>query len=324
MTETNIDALIAAADLSDRQDRNELADAMRDADTHSLSIKLLDSELPLTAVGSNIRPTLIAGGVESNGPDALWVNCSWAGKPLGGAWILNEDDANERNNCEGLHPHHPSYHNAGDAYPYEGVEMTGGTSTDSEYFLAEFGLDLDDEEAELLTEKVRRQSRLACQEVADEYAESLVQADIDEIEAEFDDASGRWVGLDWTHLHGDAQIDIDGMDADELRAAADAIDEGEESDHPYVLKYIKGDDDYYESALVEELRSAAQHIDSVAESAEEAEQAARGAWEAAEQRDWATAVRRAEEACEIEGRYGDCPTWGRLQRLIEDAAERHG
>lgn len=140
----------------------------------------------------------------------------------------------------------------------------------------------------------------------------------------YKEASGSWTGLDWTATHGVYEIDIDGLDADELREAAEAADSQEDHDCSYCDRYwsrhaVRADgpasgQEAWEN-LAEELRSAADYIDAVTSSAEEAEQLAEEAVEAFERGDLVAAYQAAKAAVSCESEYGDSPTW----RVLRDS-----
>ena len=142
----------------------------------------------------------------------------------------------------------------------------------------------------------------------------------DPIETTYEDCQGGWAGVDWTCPHGPWEVDLDGKDADELRAIADRVAAGEETeeDRQHLPERVWSGD---RADIVDWLRDAADYLDDVAASATSAEEAGEEAIEAVRQGDLDAALEHAERACRIERQYGDCPVWGTLRSAIEQAIE---
>ena len=115
--------------------------------TKTLNEILTASGLPIeTLDDGTVLPDLSGDEPDTNSDATLadivagngdgWSNCDWGGKTLGGCWI-------ERDSLT----------------PYRGWEMTGGIYPDADYFRREFGLALEDDQANDLRQRVERASR---------------------------------------------------------------------------------------------------------------------------------------------------------------------
>lgn len=148
----------------------------------------------------------------------------------------------------------------------------------------------------------------------------------DPIEAAYRDSQGRWAGVDWTTDYGPWGWDLDGYSAQDLetlakefKATGEIPFEWGPSDNLGTL--IDTEDETLRQIVLEELRDAADYLDSVASDAAAAEEAGAEAIAAVRKGDLDTALQHAEYACGIEGQYGDCPVWRGLRSAIEQAIE---
>lgn len=148
------------------------------------------------------------------------------------------------------------------------------------------------------------------------------QAEI--IREAYEQAQGEWTGLDWNTPHGIFEIDIEGMDAAELRTAAN---DPSNSNHRYVEIFWRrwhtvGDDERCSDpagTLEKEMVSAADYIEAVEAASTAAEETGEKAMQAVDAGDLSAALRHAEAACSAENDYGDDPTWSDFREAIEEA-----
>lgn len=150
---------------------------------------------------------------------------------------------------------------------------------------------------------------------------AAIESAKDAVEKAFEDADGEWTGLDWTSSHGVFQIDIDGMDADDLRSAAKELRKDGETDHLYYKSFVRdsvaNDLPVNKERCADEMESAATFISDVETSAAQAQEWAEEAIKEFCKGNYKAALKAAEYACSLESEYGDCPTWRQLRDAIE-------
>ena len=149
----------------------------------SLAAKLRAAGLPVRDDG---KPCLHAYERYSLAEGGGWINCRWGDHNNGGCWVYGERGAYEENCRRGFNlsatPYRPKAVYPGDVEPYTGWEMTGGDYPDREYFAREFGLDLNEEEVELLLEQIQRESARVCAALLKTQQDSLCKDDVDKWE----------------------------------------------------------------------------------------------------------------------------------------------
>ena len=145
----------------------------------------------------------------------------------------------------------------------------------------------------------------------------------EEIKQLYDEAINSWTRVDWTTDWGMTQLDLDGCEPDELRGAAEALEQlgGELSaanipagtPHPRTAEW---DPQQY----IEDLLSAADYVEWVMDDASMAGLLATRAVDSVRAGYLGNALANINEACEIESRYGASPTWGPVRDAIRSAA----
>lgn len=326
MTISYLNTLLSQVDLDSATDRGMASDACEDAGW-LLPAKLLRSPLPvrITEAG-RVRPLLHVTDAGSNDRDVpvQWVNCAWGpGTPgIGGCWVLSAGDARRENDRNGW-SRTPYEVSAGEVTAYEGSDMTGGAFPDAEYYAGVYGLDLDDEEAEKLTEWLQDESARVCQREADEI---LAKARLAPVREAYREASGSWEGCNWTQpfCYSYEILDDDGDCVSRVEGGFDAEyvdpDVAPEDCARHALDGDVSDDDLYERVLAA-ATEAVEYARDCRDAATAAERAAGEALASAEAGEWGGAVRHAQTAVRLESQYGDAPTWRRLLEAIEAAAE---
>ena len=171
-------------------------------------------------------------------------------------------------------------------------------------------------------------------------ATQLNTEQLTEIEDAYDEATGQWVGCDWTTDHGPTNLDLDGEQPSRLREVVDRLEAGtateEETESVPQPDSVEDvcqlpidytDDDYDEASAerwklwINDLRTGADWLEQCEGMAMAAEDAAKQAMYAIREGRLHDAAEAAREASSCESTYGDDPTWCAFRRLVEEYCE---